>query len=323
MTIHPDILPDVFAVFKYLQERGWTGISFHTPPQFQAMTLYGNRMAAAPMPMTPLWRGENEFHSRCLPSLFRRKWTVLEKLERQIQLDDFRLILQVNPEIKEMEETGLEVNYNGLAQHYGIETNVLDLTNSFLVAAFFATTTYDPLIDYYQPIVKSDSQGVIYFFPTGGFLNFDIDQEPPIWPIGMEALRRPGEQRGFGMEMTERNKDLNHYSGAHLFKFQHSKEASLEVWRRTMGGGILFPYDPMAEKVRNMRKYRIYSEQALRLAYEKTKGLNHPLDEARDMLVNVGCTFVDKLPFAYTDKELKYINDLFKKMYPGNFEREK
>ena len=34
MTIHPEVLPDVFAVFKYLQEQGWTGIPYHTPPQF-------------------------------------------------------------------------------------------------------------------------------------------------------------------------------------------------------------------------------------------------------------------------------------------------
>lgn len=227
MTIHPDVFPDVFAIFKYLQKQGWLGIPFHTPPYFEVMTLYGNRMAASPMPMSPLWRGENKFHEHCLPSLFRHRWTELERLERQIQLEDFKLILQVNPEIKEMEEGGLEVNYNGLAQHYGIETNVLDLTNSFLVAAFFATTTYDPLMDVYQPIVQSDLQGVIYFFPTGSYLSFG--HEPPIWPIGLAALRRPGEQRGFGMEMTEQNKDLNRYHGVRLFRFFHSEEVSFQI----------------------------------------------------------------------------------------------
>ena len=59
MTIHPEVLSDVFAVFKYLQEQGWTGIPYHTPPQFQAMALYGNRMAATPMLMSPLCRGES------------------------------------------------------------------------------------------------------------------------------------------------------------------------------------------------------------------------------------------------------------------------
>lgn len=118
---------------------------------------------------------KSEFHEKCLPPLYRRKWSPLQKLERQIQLEDFRFILQVNPEIKEMEEGGPEVNYNGLAQYYGIETNVLDLTNSFLVAAFFATTTYDSLMDVYRPILHVVSQGVIYFFPSSGFMNFGQD----------------------------------------------------------------------------------------------------------------------------------------------------
>lgn len=317
MTIHPEVLPDVFAVFKHLQKQGWKGIPYHTPPQFEAMTLYDDRMAAVPMPMSPLWRGENEFHEKCLPSLYRRKWSPLQKLERQIQLEDLRLILQVNPEIKEMEESGLEVNYNGLAQHYGIETNVLDLTNSFLVAAFFATTIYDSMMDVYRPIMHTVSQGVMYFFPSGGFLNFG--QDVPIWPIGMEALRRPGEQRGFGMEMTEQKKDLNQYMDGHLFRFWHNSAASMRIWNETKGGSVFFPYDPMTEKVRNIRKYRIYSEEGIKLAFEKCEDIGMSLEEARKALAENGCTVVDDLPFAYTEKEIVYINDLFRKMYPGNF----
>lgn len=93
--------------------------------------------------------------------------------------------------------------------------NVLDLTNSFLVAAFFATTTYDSLMDVYRPIVHMVLRDVIYFFPSSAFLNFGI--KPLIWPIRIEALRRPGERRGFGMEMTDENKDLNQYPDGHLF----------------------------------------------------------------------------------------------------------
>lgn len=90
-----EVFSDVFAVYNFLtKEKGWS-LGFHTPPQFEAMTLYGNRMAAAPMPMSPLWRGENEYHEKCLPSLYRHELIPLEKLERQIQLEDFREILQV------------------------------------------------------------------------------------------------------------------------------------------------------------------------------------------------------------------------------------
>lgn len=316
MKLNDKVFSDVFAVFNHLMDQGWSGIPFHTPPYFEAMTLYDNRMAAAPMPMSPLFRGESEFHERCLPSLYRREWTKLETLERQIQLEDFKLMLQVNPEIREMEDAGLMVNYNGLAQHYGIETNILDLTNSFLVAAFFATTTYDALQDVYKPILHTVSSGVIYFFPTGGLMNFGL--ETPIWPIGLEALRRPGEQRGFGIEMDEHRNDLNHYLDAHAFRFWHSPRASLEIWKRTKGGMELFPYDPMAEKVRNMRKYRIYSEKGFRIAYDKVGLLRENIIEVHNQLIHDGCTFVEGLPFAYTGMEIDYIHELYKQKYPGN-----
>ena len=47
------------------------------------------------------------------------------------------------------------------------------------------------------------------------------------------------------------------------------------------------------------------------------------MDEACTELINNGCSFVDKLPFAYTEKEIVYINNLFRKMYPGHFEQTK
>jgi hypothetical protein len=46
------------------------------------------------------------------------------------KLEDFKHILDVNPEVKGLKSANLYVNYDGLAQHYGIETDMLDLTNS-------------------------------------------------------------------------------------------------------------------------------------------------------------------------------------------------
>jgi len=313
MYIAPGIFPDILSLYNHLSKNVWKGLVFHTPPRFEAMTLYGDRMAAVPMPTAPLFRGESVFHEQCLPSFYRRSWSPLELLERQVQLEDFKLMLQDNPEIREMEEGGLEVNYIGLAQHYGIETKILDLTNSFMVAAFFATTTYDSLQGVYRPVLHTVSYGVMYFSMMGGHSNFGDD--PFIWPIGMMALRRPGEQRGFGIEMNDQQHDLNKYSGVHAYRFWHSPDATMRIWKECQGGSLLFPFDPMAEKVRSMRKYRIYSEEGLRMALGKMTNLNMFFDTARVALIKMGCAFVDRLPFAYTDKEIEYIQNLYRKMY--------
>lgn len=133
----------------------------------------------------------------------------------------------------------------------------------------------------------------------------------------MEALRRPGEQRGYGVEMDGRYQDLNLYSGAHAFRFWHTSQASMEIWQRTQGSDALFPYDPMAEKLRNMREYRIYSEEGLRLAFDRVSA-DMCFDEAYQELERIGCTFVKRLPFAYTEKEIVYISDLFEGSEEGS-----
>lgn len=310
------VFPNILILFEYLRAKGWIGFA-HSAPVFECMELYDNRMVAAPMPMSPLYRGENEWHEICKPSLYRRTWSTAELFEREIQLSDFRKMLEVHPEIIDMKRGGLFVNYTGLAQHYGIATNVLDLTNSPLVAAFFATTEYDSLRDCYRPILHTVSQRVIYFFEMGCFWN--IGSEPKIWPIGQEALRRPGEQRGYGIEMNV-NDNLNDYPIKHVYRFWHTPHASMTIWNMSKGGAEFFPYDPMAEKVRNMKKYRIYSIESLQEVYERNYSIAPTLDEARRLMENSGCTFVEKLPFAYTENEIEYINEEFKRMYPGNFE---
>lgn len=301
----------VFAVFDYLKTKGWGGF-YHTNPRFEVMQLAENQLAACPMPTSPLYRGQSVIYTPCKPSLYRGEWTKEQYFERLIQLSDFKAILQANPQIKDMEQAGLVVNYEALAQHYGIATNMMDMTNSPLVAAFFATTRYDAVTDSYYPILHTVSKGVIYFSPTGDMLNFSHKNR--IWPIGQEALRRPGEQRAYAMVMEE-SSDFNM---AH-FTFWHNPESSLRVWELTQGGQSLFPFDPMAEKVRIMKKYKIYSLEALKMAYELNKDFADSFEDAHRIMENIGCTFVNHLPFSYTKEEIRYITDIYHKMYPGSF----
>lgn len=185
------VFKDVFEVFNYIKSKGWD-IGWYAAPHFEVMTLYDNHVVASPTPFQPLYRGQSSYYERCLPSLYRRKWSDSQKLERLVQIEDFKTILNDNPEIKDEIEGGLAVNYIGLAQHYGIETNVIDLTNSFGVAAFFATSDYDSLTQTYRPVMEIVRKGVIYFMPTGIF-NFGPNQDNQVWPIGMEAdISAPG-----------------------------------------------------------------------------------------------------------------------------------
>lgn len=60
-----------------------------------------------------------------------------------------------------------------MAQHYGFDTCLLDLTNYYRTALFFATCKYDYKTDSYRPLTKKDIEatedskyGVIFHSPN-------------------------------------------------------------------------------------------------------------------------------------------------------------
>lgn len=102
------------------------------------------------------------------------------------------------------------------------------------------------------------------------------------------------------------------------FTFWHNPESSLRIWELTKGGQMLFPFDPMAEKVRVMKKYKIYSLNGLKKAYE----LNKEFADTLKML-DSGWRILDVrlsiIAIAYTKDEIHYITSLYHEMYPGSF----
>lgn len=312
------VFKDVFDVYRYIKSKGWN-IGWYAAPQFEIMELDENNVVASPLPIQPLYRGQSSFFEKCLPSLYRRRWTNLQSLERLVQIEDFKHILQDNPEIRDNIKGGLSINYNGLAQHYGIETNIIDLTNSFGVAAFFATSDYNQLDGSYRPVMEITRKGVIYFLPMGIF-GFGPASKNQIWPIGMEALVRPGEQRGFGAYLKE-NQDFHTLGGSRFFFWQNA-EASIECHRRFGFGTVLFPYDPMVEKVWNIRKYRIYGKDSIVKVAENNPELGYDATTAIIALEEDGCNIVETTPFRYTRDEIKFITDRYHKRYPDSFPKE-
>lgn len=313
---------NIFEVYKYIQFLKWN-IGWYAAPNFEVMELTENHVVASPTPFQPLYRGQSCYYDKCLPSLYRKKWTPIQTLERLVQIEDFKVILNDNPEIQDTLKAGLVVNYDGLAQHYGIETNIIDLTNSFGVAAFFATSDYDSVTGFYYPVREEIRKGVIYFLPMGIFNHaalMDINRNQ-VWPIGMEALPRPGEQRGFGAYL-KKDQDFHHLGGVHKFFFWQNEQASIECHRLMGFGSVLFPYDPMVEKVWCMRKYRIYGKDSINKVIIEHPELGFNTSTIMEELIKDGCHISTSTPFRYTEGELKFITDRYHKNYPGSFQPE-
>ena len=89
------------------------------------------------------YRGENRIYPESIPTLLRnlKKYTTskekeLYRMVADMRIAEFKALLNKFDHVKNWNYC--DVIYEVLAQHYGLETGWLDITNDFKIALFFA-----------------------------------------------------------------------------------------------------------------------------------------------------------------------------------------
>ena len=221
-----------------------------------------------------LFRGQNQEHIPCYPSLYRetpRPLTDSEIFTWKMRFMLFCDMLDTYPIVdKFFKRHNFKIDYEGLAQHYGLLTSVLDLTSNIDIALFFATCWYDKNEDCYRPFdAGSEHAGILYVFcplranePTP--LNMDDFMKENITPIGLQTFLRPARQKGYALHIP---KGKSTKSWAYRFKF--SNEDSLAYYDLFNGGKELWIYDILAEKTKKIVNARKFSYEVFTRTYEK------------------------------------------------------
>ena len=259
-------------------------------------------------PMT-FYRGESKYHESCVPSLLRidDEATILKA---HLQTAELEYVLSQHPVIREFllreihcsklsKSFMLTVPYEGLAQHYGILTPYLDLTNDKWTAAFFAVTNYRN--GNWEVVIPTEHQqyGSFYRLANVNFLNKSL---PLPIPLGMQYFNRPGRQSAFTLDMTD-IKDLNLYPGIERIYFRHDAEANKLVYDLSQQGRKFMPSDSLVGVANSIRELKQYSQSAV----EKTRRDNYPektTDEMEDFLKSFGLESVSS-PVVGFDSQQK------------------
>lgn len=205
-----------------------------------------------------LFRGQNKPFKRILSSFSRGD--IGDRLVSNLKCEDFISLLRTHP-LFMMFEQGIhlepirkpfffEMNYYGLAQHYGFNTGLVDFSSDISVAAFFACTKYLGN-DTYEPITdtKKYPYGVIYahgIIPTGSFVGLGFRS------IGLQVYPRTGVQKGFFYEEGSTRMPLEDLVSAYYFR--HDANCSRKVFELQQNGCRLFPKDdiqPYAQEILN------------------------------------------------------------------------
>ena len=215
------------------------------------------------LPLSPAqhsyYRGENTYHTKCHPSLFREGMGKAEVFLERVKRCEMELMMQEYPITSlfansihaqapdgNWHQLNFRVGYDGMAQHYGIKTEFLDITLNPWTAAFFAATTYDFETDTYLPITDTDKYqyGVFYLYNEIPML-FESNNRVDV--VGMQPMLRPGRQSAYVYRMKEGE---NFNDRAQKTFFRHDAEVNKQIFNHVANGEYLFPKEIVNDKIR-------------------------------------------------------------------------
>lgn len=251
------------------------------------------------------FRGENQQYLKSVPSLLRRQEgknkyeSELIKIIAVMRSYQFEKFIRKINVVPFWEAKLSDINVDALAQHYGFDTCLLDLTNDFRTALFFATCKYDYETDSYRPLTKKDIEatesskyGVIFHSPNwvldyinGGNVEWQMhhmndQREEPYsfysgeldglaFQIGYQLLMRCHCQSGYIMPMMKAI-PLQNDNRFEKLSFLQSEELSNRVYKMMDGGKKVFPNEGIGKAVdilRTIQKASVFSEDDLLYAY--------------------------------------------------------
>ena len=266
------------------------------------------------------FRGQVEYHVDCLPTLYRDPKKEKDNIDRfvdRLRSSEFELLLQTHPFVKLIYNEGiiyknfgkdvlvsLKVDCLGLAQHYGLDTDMLDFTKDKWVAAFFATCKEEN--GRYIPM-DSKGDGVVYRYslPPECFLHGKDNsiQGKKFSVIGLQPFKRPGEQKGFALKIEE-GENLNNVRGIKEYRFRHDKLATEIIYNRMNQGKNLFPYDELEELAKKIKDSEKISNNAFEFAYKKYTVEDMNEEKLREACIGKGIKFVN-YPVVRFSKDIK------------------
>ena len=241
------------------------------------------------------YRGQNEDFGVCNTTLDRCK-SVEEQFLNICRTIAFEELLETHPFVMLSSsiliyDNPLSINLTGIAQHYGLHTDYLDITNNFHVACFFATCKYEN--GKYYPIGNIRKAGVIYrineLFMTPPYFKSDVE----IDYLGWQPLPRPEQQRANILKVSK-DTNLDTVNGVQKYYFKHSISQSRKIWKMFDEGKTLFPDDSAADLANECSKLNSFTQKQIDKALERFKGWSEKTVNKDEVLDSLKIEIIEK-----------------------------
>lgn len=220
------------------------------------------------------YRGQNEDYGVCKTTLDRCQ-SQDEQFISICKTVAFEELLEVHPFVEfvrllpPLGENHLCLNLTGMAQHYGLHTNYLDITNNFDVACFFAACKFENRE--WKPLSNISKPGIIYeifeMVLPPAFENKN-NKELHLEYLGWQPLPRPEQQRASVLKVAK-DTNLDKVSGVEKYYFKHSINQSKKIWKQFDEGKALFPNDSAADLANECVKLNSFTSDQIQKAFDR------------------------------------------------------
>lgn len=201
-----------------------------------------------------LYRGENKDNPNFHPTLKREKECSIEHCIEWIKAEEFKRFFKNSIYYERLCKIDImgchfEPNIDAIAQHYGFSTNYLDLTQSRLVAQFFALTDYNKETNSFFPIENFDDyEPTIYEIKITDLYRL----KPEAFKVvGIQPFFRPLKQFAYAIDTSLFDEDLK----PHFKKVLMTKDfkGSKYIYNFFDGGKLLFPEERILDSVNKIK----------------------------------------------------------------------
>lgn len=203
-----------------------------------------------------LFRGQTQDYSSCLAKIYRSDPGEIDIFIARLRQIEFELVLREHPAVQDIQKDGIHISFVGLAQHYELATEYLDVTSDPYIAAFFAVCKYCRSEQRYTPISSQDRRGVLMKTPALVY-TYPVTKKPKLEIIGLQPFPRPGNQKAYAVKL-HKGEDFS----AHKMEFHHTREGSRKIYGLFDGGKKLFPPDSIKNKAQEISDGSVFSQGA-------------------------------------------------------------
>jgi hypothetical protein len=243
-----------------------------------------------------LYRGQNQFFTKCIPSIYRVR-SDIDALYWVTKAIELSAVMDRHPATwdlmaQQIEGLTFALSIDALAQHYQYPTQLLDFSRSKDVAMFFATCAYDGESETYRPLESGTA--TLY---TVDFRELILQRggRGDFMPLGLEPLPRPEAQRALAVRLGP-DENLNDMPWVRRSDIEITVGLSHRYFEMFDGGKTLFPANPFDDYIAHLRTNRTVPLQALEFGLEHGLLPTHPagVSGAQKALMSAGYTVKDR-----------------------------